>query len=162
MRTANFPGWNGFLVLLALLAGPAVGVAANPSFAGTWELVPEKSTNLGLMAATKVTLVIAQTANALAIKETSTFQGKSTDRVVGYDLSGKPVTNQAPMGGADETTARWDDGRLVVTWTGAGTLAGTKVVRTETRSLSADGRSMSVEMVYGEGPAVIMVFARRK
>jgi hypothetical protein len=154
----------GAALTLAVAALPAflAQAAGNPNFAGKWELVPAESTNLGMMAAVKLDLQIAQTANTLAIKETSVFQGKATERVVGYDLNGKPIVNQGPMGDSSETIAHWEDGKLVVTWTSNGTLPGTRLTRTETRWLSADGRTMSVQMARGEGPAVIMVFDRKK
>jgi hypothetical protein len=40
-------------------------------------------------------------------------------------------------------------------------VAGTKVSRTETRWLSADGKAMSVQTVRGENKPVIMVFDRK-
>ncbi len=65
------------------------------------------------------------------------------------------------MGGEAETVATWDGGKLVVTWTTEGAVAGTRNVRTETRSLSADGRTMTVESVRGAGKRVVMVFGKR-
>ena len=141
-------------------AGPAA--AANPDFTGTWELSPGLSTNLGMMSAMKITLVIAQQPAELTIRESAVFQDQPTERTVRYDLTGKPVNNDGPMGGVNETVAHWADGRLVVTWTGEGSIAGTKVVRTETRSLGADGRTMSVESVRGAAKPVIMVYERKK
>jgi hypothetical protein len=49
----------------------------------------------------------------------------------------------------------------VSTWTSQGAVAGTKVVRTETRSLSADGKTMTLQTVRGNNPPVIMVFDRK-
>ena len=48
------------------------------------------------------------------------------------------------MGEKAETVAKWDGPKLVVTWTTEGAVAGSKVVKTETRTLSADGRTMTV------------------
>jgi hypothetical protein len=155
-------GWAGVVVVLALAFAMRGETATHPSFSGTWELAPARSTHLGMMSAVKLTLVIVQTSNALAIKETSVFQGKASDRVVGYDLTGRPVTNRAPLGGASETVAHWEDDKLVVTWKTEGIAGGPPIVRTETRSLEPDGRTMSVEMSLGEGPSVIMVFERKK
>jgi hypothetical protein len=153
--------WS-YAVGLALSAAWAGQPAGNPDFSGTWELSAARSVNLGMMAAMKVTLVLSQTATQLTIRETSVFQDKPSERTVHYDLTGKPVDNEGPMGGRNETRARWSDGRLVVTWTSEGAVAGTRVVRTETRSLAADGRTMSVESVRGTGKPVVMVFERRK
>jgi hypothetical protein len=50
----------------------------------------------------------------------------------------------------------------VSTWTSESAVAGgPKVVRIETRSLSADGKTMTVESVRGSNPAVAMVFEKK-
>jgi hypothetical protein len=43
-----------------------------------------------------------------------------------------------------ETVATWDGDKLVVSWTSEGAVRGSKVVKTETRALSADGKTMTV------------------
>jgi hypothetical protein len=53
------------------------------------------------------------------------------------------------------------EGKLVATWTRDGAVAGTKSVMTETRSLSTDGKTMSVESARGANPPLVMVFDRR-
>ena len=143
-------------------AGRGLAAGPTPNFTGTWELAPARSTNLGMMSAMTMTLVIAQTLTELTIHETTVFQDQRSERVLRYDLAGKPVSNAAAMGGVNETVAAWQDGKLVVTWTGEGAIAGTKVVRTETRALAADGASMTVESVRGTSRPVVMVFERRK
>jgi hypothetical protein len=60
-----------------------------------------------------------------------------------------------------ETVTKWDGNKLVTTWTSAGSIAGTNSVRTETRSLSADGRTMTVESSRAKGPAMVMVYERK-
>jgi hypothetical protein len=50
---------------------------------------------------------------------------------------------------------------MVTTWTSPGSVAGTKTVRTETRSLSDDGRTMTVESRRGQSPAIVMVYDRK-
>jgi hypothetical protein len=65
------------------------------------------------------------------------------------------------MGDRNETVAKWIDGKLVSTWTRDGAVAGTKSVMTETRSLSADGKTMSVESARGANPPLVMVFDKR-
>jgi len=150
------------IALFATLAMAAAASAAGPpDFAGTWAFDAAKGQNLGMMAAMKLTLVIAQTPAELKIKETSVFQGAESGRDITYDLAGKPVANDGPMGGKAETVARWVDGKLVVTWTSEGAVAGTKTVRTETRSLSPDGRTMTVEQVRGTNPPVVMVYEKK-
>ncbi len=137
-----------FVRLAALGAGLVLGAVAlagpNPDFSGTWVLNNQKGRNLGMVAAVKETVVVAQTAARLTIDFTSTFMDDTTQRQVSYDLAGQPVPNENAMGERAETVARWDGPRLVVTWTSEGAVAGTKVVKTETRTLSADGRTMTV------------------
>jgi hypothetical protein len=66
------------------------------------------------------------------------------------------------MAGPSETVSKWAKGNLVTTWTSESAIAGgPKVVRTETRSLSADGKTMTVESVRGLNPATVMVFDKR-
>jgi len=50
----------------------------------------------------------------------------------------------------------------VTIWTSESAVAGgPKVVRTETRSLSSDGKTMTVESVRGSNPALVMVFEKK-
>ena len=81
-----------FGAALAMLSLAAAAAGA-PNFAGTWQINPAKSENLGMMAAVKQTLVITQSAGELKIAETSDFQGQKTERSVRYDLQGAPVVN---------------------------------------------------------------------
>ena len=150
-----------FLVLLALgVAG--VGTAQEPAdFSGTWELNAKKGENLGMVAAIKETVVISQTAGQLTIDFTDVFQGKTTTRQVNYDLAGEPSANFAAMGDPSETVSKWDGGALVTTWTSEGAVAGTEVVRTETRSLSADKNEMTVATARGDNPAMVLVYEKQ-
>jgi hypothetical protein len=67
------------------------------------------------------------------------------------------------MGGPSETVTKWDGVKLVTTWTSESAVAGgPKVVRNETRSLSADGKTMTVESVRGSNPAILMVFEKKQ
>ena len=150
-----------FLVLLALgVAG--VSVAQEPAdFSGTWELNVKKGENLGMVAAIKETVVISQTAEQLTIDFTDVFQGKTTTRQVNYDLAGEPSANFAAMGDPSETVSKWIDDTLVTTWTSEGAVAGTEVVRTETRSLSADKDEMTVATARGDNPAMVLVYEKQ-
>jgi hypothetical protein len=150
------------LVALVAIALAGVAHAANPSFAGTWTFNPAASQNVGMMAAIKQSIVITEGGNDLVMKETTDFNGQVSNREVRYDLSGKPVTNEGAMGGKATTVSKWDGGKLVTTWTSEGAVAGTTTVRTETRSLSADGKQMSVQTVRGENKPVVMVFEKAK
>ncbi len=77
------------------------------------------------------------------------------------DLTGSPATNESPMGGPNQTVSKWDGNRLVTTWTGQSAVSGKNVVRTETRSLSPDGKVMTVESVRGSNPPLVMVFEKK-
>jgi hypothetical protein len=146
---------------LLALAGVA-GAAGAPDFSGQWKLNAAKSTNLGMMAAVQQTVTITQTATELKLSEASDFQGQKSGRSLRYDLKGAPVMNEGSMGGQAETVARWDGNRLVVTWTTAGAVAGTTSVRTETRSLAADGATMTVESIRGANKPMVMVYDKVK
>ena len=65
------------------------------------------------------------------------------------------------MGERSETISKWVDDALVTTWTSEGAIAGTEVVRTETRSLSEDGGIMTVSMARGDRPAMVLVYERQ-
>jgi len=151
-----------FLPVVATLGLFAVTSAqAAPDFSGTWVLNTAKGKNIGMMAAVQETIEVQQTADALIIASASTFQGNTTKRTVTYDLKGNAVENEGAMGGKAETVAKWDGDKLVVTWTSEGAIAGTKVVRTETRSLAADGKTMTVVSQRGENPAMEMVYEKK-
>lgn len=151
-----------FTLLLALGATATATAAGAASLAGTWKLDTTRGANLGMMSAMLQTQTITQTPAALTIHEAIDFQGQKSERDIRYDLSGKPAMNPAAMGGVSETVAVWSDGKLVVTWTSEGTVAGTKNVRTETRSVSADGKTMTVESVRGTNKPLVMVFEKLK
>jgi hypothetical protein len=115
-----------------------------------------------MMAALKLTLkIVSQTPAELVIQATSSFQGQENTRELRYDLNGKSVPNEGPMGDHNDTVAAWVGGTLVTTWTREGAVAGTKSVMTETRSLSADGKTMTVESARGDAPPVVMVFDKQ-
>jgi hypothetical protein len=137
--------FTNFALLLAALGLCAAALAAStPDFSGTWVLNNQKGKNLGMVAAVQETVVIVQTPAKLTASFSSTFNQQTTQRTVTYDLTGKPVPNEGAMGEKAETVAKWDGDRLVVTWTAEGAIAGTKSVRTETRSLAEGGRTMIV------------------
>jgi hypothetical protein len=67
------------------------------------------------------------------------------------------------MAGPSETISKWEGEKVVTSWTSQSAVAGgDKVVRTETRSLSADGRTMTVESVRGSNSPVVMVFEKKR
>jgi hypothetical protein len=112
-----------------------------------------------MMAQMKMTYAVAQSASALDVTAHTTFQGRDEDRKTHYDLAGGPSTNESPMGGPAETISKWSGGNLVTTWTSESAVAaGPKIVRTETWSLSPDGKTLTIESVRGTNPALVMVF----
>lgn len=153
--------WRVFVIAIMVAATVGVHSQSTPSFAGKWTLNTGKSRNLGMMAALEDTLTISQTSTELVIKDDSRFQGQQSSRELHYDLTGKATTNEGPMGDRNETVAKWIDGRLVTTWTRDGAVAGTTSVMTETRSLSADGKTMTIESARGSNPPLVMVFDKR-
>ena len=147
--------------LLAFLAGGMALVAAAPDFSGTWVFDAAKSKTVGMMAGMQSTLTIKQTAASMTITTVSKFNNEEQTRETRYDLTAKPVPNEPAMGGKAETVSKWDGAKLITTWTSEGAIAGSKVVRTETRSLSDDGKTMSVETVRGNNPPLVMVFNKK-
>jgi hypothetical protein len=141
-----------FLLLLATLTH---------DFSGTWEFNPTKSQNIGMMAQMKLISTVKQTKRELIVIDVSTFNGREQTNETRFDLTGKPVPNKNPMEAKAETVTSWDGDHLVTTWTSPGSIAGSTSVRTETRSLSADGKTMTVESSRRKGPAMVMVYDRK-
>ena len=149
--------------LLLIVAGLPPALAADPpNFAGTWLLNTDKGENLGMVSAIKETVTIAQTPQKMTLDFSSVFMGKTTLRKVTYDLAGKPVQNEGPMGDKAATVAKWVGGKLVVVWTGESAILGSKTEKTETRVLSPDGKTMSVTSARGTKPPMVMVYERKK
>jgi hypothetical protein len=150
------------LIWICLITAMAFA-GKRPEFSGTWEFDAAKSKNIGMMAQMKMTQTIEQSESSLDMMTRSTFQGGDQELKTHYDLTGKPVTNESPMAGTSETSSRWDGSKLVTTWTSQSAVAGAeKVVRTETRSLSADGSTMTIESVRGTNAPVVMVFEKKR
>ena len=150
-----------FIPALCLIAGVAFA-QKHSDFSGSWQFNPEKSRNVGMMGQMKMIQTIEQSDSSLDVTTHSTFQGKDEDSKTHYDLTGKPTTNESPMGGPSETVCKWEAGKLVTTWTSESAVAGgPKVVRTETRSLSPDAKTMTVQSVRGSNPPMVMVFEKK-
>ena len=150
-----------FLITVVIGLASLVAASAQTDFSGTWEFNTEKSQNIGMMAQMKMSLSIQQSDTALDITANSTYQGKDQESKTHLDLTGKSVTNESPMGGPNETVSKWDSAKLVTTWTGQSAVAGKTVVRTETRSLSSDGKVLTVESARGSNPPVVMIFEKK-
>jgi hypothetical protein len=149
-------------VLISLLCLMVAAVAANrPDFSGSWKLNSEKSKNLGMMSQMEMTVAVQQSSSALDITTHTRFQGQDGDSKIHFDLTGRSVTNELPMSGPSETVTKWDGTKLVTTWTSESAVAGgPKVVRTETRTLSLDGKTMTIESARGSNPAIVLVFEK--
>lgn len=145
----------GTLVLAGLFASTA-GAQDKPDFSGNWKLDPAQSQmgggrpggggggGGGGMAAQEVT--IAQDGGTLRI--TMTVMGEA--RTQSFNLAGQPSTNPMAMGrmaGEMVTTSTWDGDKLITTGnTNVTTQQGAMTIQTrEIRSLSADGKTMTVE-----------------
>jgi len=148
-------------VLLICFASLTAFAANLPDFSGRWSFNPEKSKNIGMMSEMKMTQTIKQSSASVDVTTEATFQGNNQQTKMHYDLSGKSAANDSPMAGPSETLSRWEGDKLVTTWTSVGAVAGTKTVRTETWSLSPDGKTMTVESVRGSNPPVVMVFDKK-
>ena len=133
-------------IALLVLAVAFAAVAANPpDFSGTWVFNAGKSKNVGMMASAEYTSTITQTPKVLTVNDVTLFSGQKQAHETRYDLTGATVPNDSPMGEKSQTSSRWVGNKLVTTWESDGALAGTKVVRTETRYLSDDGKTLFFE-----------------
>lgn len=160
---ARAGSWIAAIATIATMAALGTSVAqAATDFSGNWVLNNGKGKNLGMVAAVKETVVITQDANRLTAAVTAIFNGNTTQRQVSYDLTGQPVPNEGAMGDKAETVARWDGAKLVVTWTSEGAVAGTQSVKTETRSLSADGKTMTVVNGRANREPMELVYERKE
>jgi hypothetical protein len=65
------------------------------------------------------------------------------------------------MGDHSQTSSKWSGNKLVTIWESEGAVAGTKVIRTETRYLSEDGKTMFLESSRGNNPPMVIVFDRK-
>lgn len=143
------------LLSTATYASPAA------DFSGTWVFNASKSKGVGMMASAQVTSTIKQTSETLIVIDDSIMGGQKQSHEIDYDLSGKQVANKSPMGENSQTTSKWSGSKLITTWTTEGAIAGTKVVRTETRYLSSDGKTMVLESRRGNNPPMVIEFDRK-
>jgi hypothetical protein len=149
------------IALLFLVAAFAAVAANPPDFSGTWIFNAGKSKNIGMMASAELTSTVTQTVKALTVQDTSVLNGQKQTRETRYDLSGAAVPNDSPMGDKSQTSSRWSGSKLVTSWESDGAIAGTKVVRTETRYLSDDGKTMFLESARAGREPMVIVFDRK-
>jgi hypothetical protein len=149
-------------IVFLFLAVAFTAVAANPpDFSGTWVFNAGKSKNVGMMASAEYTSTITQTAKVLVVSDTTVFNGQKQTHETRYDLGGATVSNDSPMGEKSQTSSRWSGNKLVTTWESEGAVAGTKVVRTETRYLSGDGKTLFLESARAGKEPMVIVFDRK-
>jgi hypothetical protein len=149
-------------IALVFLAMAFSAVAANsPDFSGTWIFNAGKSTNIGMMASAEYTSTITQTAKMLTVSDVTVFSGQKQAHETRYDLTGATVPNDSPMGEKSKTSSKWSGNKLVTTWESEGAVAGTKVVRTETRYLSEDGKTLFLESARAGKEPMVIVYDRK-
>src|SRR5262245_28262960 len=105
------------VVLIIGLMSVGALAAKRPDFSGTWIFNPEKSKNIGMMSQMKMTQTIEQSSLSLDVMSDAIYQGRNQQTKTHYDLTGKPGSNDSPMAGPSETVSKWDDDKLVTTWT---------------------------------------------
>lgn len=140
------------------LAAPG---ANTPDFSGKWVFNAVKSKNIGMMAGAEYTSTIRQSDKLLTVQDDTVFNGQKQSHETRYDLSGATVLNDSPMGEKAKTTSKWEGNKLVTSWETDGAIAGTKVVRTETRYLSDDGKTLFLESARAGKEPMVIVFDRK-
>jgi hypothetical protein len=154
------PGMTTDMQNAAATMAPPSAPGGPVDFNGKWVLNTDRGENLGMMKAVKETIVATHTEDQIVFNMTDVFAGMTTTRTVTYDLNGAPMQNKAAMGAESETVTRWDDAKLVTTWTAEGAIAGTTTERTETRWLSDDGKTLTVSMSRADNPPIIFVYEK--
>lgn len=149
------------LVAAAIVFTVAMAGAPPVNFSGTWVFNAAKSTNIGMMSAAELVSTVTQTDRALVVRDDGAMNGASQTRETHYDLTGASVANEGPMGDPAHTTTKWVGQTLVTSWVSEGAVAGTTTVRTETRSLSPDGKTMYLKSSRGDGAPMVIVFDRK-
>ncbi|MGH9742158.1 MAG: hypothetical protein ACRD51_07370 [Candidatus Acidiferrum sp.] len=146
-----------------LFAAAFAAMAAQPrDFTGTWVFNAGKSKNIGMMAQAEYTSSIKQSAKVLAVVDTTVFSGQKQTHETRYDLSGATVPNESPMGEKSQTSSHWSGNKLITRWETEGAIAGTKIVRTETRYMSEDGKTLYLESARAGKEPMVIVFDRKQ
>jgi hypothetical protein len=174
MKTKNVI-WT--LFLLGILEGSGIAQTEKPNFSGTWLFDKEKS-DLGAwggegqrpserdkqsdsanrggrmggpgMPRVPAKIVIEHKDPQLSIKRTMVFGGEERVQEVKYTTDGETNSNEGFRGRVVESKTHWEGDRLV-TQSNIETPRG-PVETTETRSLSSDGGTMTVEVTAKGGP----------
>ncbi|HXF04103.1 MAG TPA: hypothetical protein VNM72_01655 [Blastocatellia bacterium] len=146
------------LVALAMLVGAVVAQDKTPNFSGTWVLDRSQSDppggfgagrgGGGQMANAEVLLIIEHQEPTLKIKRIiRTEQGERTQELV-YTTDGKENKNPGMRGAEVKSKSKWEKGKLVTKASQTiETPQGTVDLEiTEIRSLSEDGKTLTVEI----------------
>jgi hypothetical protein len=134
-----------FIALLVLAITHYAFALGTPDFSGTWVLDNEKS-DLGMPAGAgklpmqTITLVIKQTGTTLSIERKTANQ----DETAIFKLDGTESINKAPNGKDIKSTSAWVGSTLVTKSTML--MDQMTVPMTDVRSLSADGKVMTVQV----------------
>lgn len=149
-KPAGFPGKIAMVTFLAIVsltgpARPAFSQGKKPDFSGHWILNKTKSDFGQGPKVEAVTEDIQQNGNVLVIKNVTRDPRGEQERNLRYTTDGAENTNVV-MGHTMKTQSHWEGESLVT------------VIRdergmqlTETRSLSKDGKSQTVETDFGMG-----------
>ena len=131
--------------VLTAVAGPALAQDKKPDFAGHWVLSKTKSDFGGGPKVNSVTEDIQQSGSIIAIKTVTVDARGKQERIVRYTTDGAADTNVV-LGHQMKTVSHWDGENLVT------------VIRderglqlTETRSLSKNGKTQTIETDFGMG-----------
>lgn len=155
---------HSFPLALALLLTAAAWAAAPPNFSGSWVLNHTKSRNLGAMAAMQDTTTIQQSETEMDVSDSAVFNGTAMPaQNTRYLFDGSAVANTGPTGVPAHTSSHWEKAVLVTVWTSPGSIQGSVHRRIERRSLSADGRTMTLTSQPDTPRAqpLVMVFDRK-
>ena len=133
------------LFLSVFMSGPAIA-QLKPDFSGTWVLDLAKSDmgmgRVGAAApgARTVTLVITQTAARLSVERRS---GPRPETAI-YNLDGSESVNKLPSGNEVKSATKWVGATLATK--SAMAIGDMRVETSDVRSLSADGKVMTIEV----------------
>jgi len=142
------------IIALALALPAAAWAQGKPDFSGSWTLNTEKSDpppqrgggGGGGGRGGGGPQTIKQTATTLSI----TTQGRGGEQTRTYNLDGSESTNKVMGRGGEmeiKSKAKWDGSKLVIE--NSMDMGNGPMTTTETRSLSADGKEMTVETNQG-------------
>jgi hypothetical protein len=132
--------------MVLALATWDVQAQARPDFSGTWVLDAAKSDQGAAGRGPAGPVVIKQTATEITVG------------AITVKFDGTPAEFQGRGGATQKVTAKWDGNRLVSTITGD--FLGQAYTTTQTRSLSADGKVMTVENRGAQGGITKQVFTK--